>query len=267
MTATSTPVVVDWPADGVCRLRLSNPARLNALSTAMIAALRDGIESAAGNGAGMLILVGIGRAFCAGADLKERLTQDAAAKVAHNRAISTTADALANAPMPTLAAINGVALGGGCELALACDIRFAARSATIGLTEARIGAIPGAGGTQRLPRLIGTGRAFQMMYGGEPVDAGTAFGWALVNAVFEDDRLEEEAVGFARLVASRSRCAASLLKRTVWQGIERTLAEGLELERQAVMQVLAGDDYAEGLAAFAKKRQPTFNKVEAVDEG
>lgn len=266
MTGTSTPVVVDWPADGVCRLRLSSPERLNALSTSMIAALRDGIESAVSDAAGMLILVGTGRAFCAGADLKERRNLDEAAKFAHNRAIATAADALADAPMPTLAAINGLALGGGCELALACDMRFAARSASIGLTEARIGAIPGAGGTQRLPRLIGTGRALQMMYGGEPVDTGTALGWGLVNAVFDDDRLEEEALGFASLVASRSRRAASLLKRTVRQGIERTLAEGLELERQAITQVLASADYAEGLAAFAMKRPPAFNKAGAADE-
>src|SRR3546814_6621584 len=113
-------------------------------------------------------------------------------------------------------------------------MRITAGSASIGLTEARVGAIPGAGGTQRLPRLIGTGRAFQMMYGGEPVDAETALDWGLVNAVFEDDRLEGEALRFSSRVASRSRQASSLLKRTVRQGMDRTLAEGLELERQAV---------------------------------
>lgn len=267
MKETDAPVVVDWPAAGVCRLRLNNPERLNALSTAMIAALRDGIETAVRNAAGIVLLIGAGRAFCAGADLKERRTLDEAAKFTHNRAIAATADALAEAPMPTLAAINGLALGGGCELALACDMRIAARSASIGLTEARLGAIPGAGGTQRLPRLIGTGRAFQMMYGGEPVDTGTALDWGLVNTVFEDDRLDNEAIRFASLVASRSRRAASFLKRTVRQGIERTLAEGLELERQAVMQVLASEDYAEGLAAFAMKRPPAFNKVRVTDEG
>src|SRR3546814_6003114 len=93
--------------------------------------------------------------------------------------------------MPTLAVLNGLALGGGCELALACDMRIAAGSASIGLTEARIGAIPGAGGTQRLPRLIGTGRAFQMMYGGEPVDAETALDWGLVNAVRSEEHTSE----------------------------------------------------------------------------
>ena len=267
MRGLDAPVVVDWPADGVCRLRLNNPKRLNALSTAIIAGLRAGIDSAVRDAAGVLVLVGAGRAFCAGADLKERRALDEAAKVAHNRAISTTADALAEAPMPTLAAINGLALGGGCELALACDMRVAARSASIGLTEARIGAIPGAGGTQRLPRLIGTGRAFQMMYGGDPVDTETALGWGLVNAVFEDDRLEDQALRFASLIASRSRRAASLLKRTVRQGIDRPLAEGLELERQAVMEVLTSEDYAEGLAAFATKRPPSFNKVGGRNEG
>src|SRR3546814_5441660 len=122
----------------------------------------------------------------------------------HNRSIAATADALAEAPMPTLAVLNGLALGGGCELALACDMRIAAGSASIGLTEARIGAIPGAGGTQRLPRLIGTGRAFQMMYGGEPVDAGPALDWGLVNAVCEADRPAAQAHPSSRLVHTRT---------------------------------------------------------------
>src|SRR3546814_15486768 len=108
----------------------------------MGAALRAGIESGEGKAAGILVLAGAGRAFCAGADLKERRALDDAGKLAHNRSIAATADALAEAPMPTLAVLNGLALGGGCELALACDMRIAAGSASIGLTAARIGAIP-----------------------------------------------------------------------------------------------------------------------------
>ena len=149
----------------------------------------------------------------------------------------------AAAPLCTVAAIGGAALGGGLELALACDIRFAADSASLGLTEARLGAIPGAGGTQRLPRLIGPARALEMMFSGEPI---------------VDEALDGRVAAFARVVAGRSRHTAAVLKDVVRRGLDADLAAGLEIERQAVAGILKSPDYLEGLAAFAEKRPPVF---------
>ena len=143
-------------------------------------------------------------------------------------------------------------------MALACDIRIAVEGAQIGLTEARIGAFPGAGGTQRLPRLVGVSRALEMILSGEPVTAGRAAEIGLVNMVFGASDFDERVAGFAGLLASRSPTAAALAKRAIREGIETTLTDGLEIERQALMHVLGSTDYAEGLAAFAERRPPRF---------
>jgi enoyl-CoA hydratase/carnithine racemase len=181
-----------------------------------------------------------------------------AARVKHNRAINAAVDALGAAPMPTIAVINGLAMGGGCEIALACDLRYAAEDAQIGLTEARIGAIPGAGGTQRMPRAIGASRALELMLTGEPVSAKRAEEIGLVNAAVPADKLDAHVMRIATVLASRSPTGAQTIKRLVHRGIEGTLAEGLVQERAALLQILTSADYAEGLAAFAEKRQPRF---------
>ena len=183
---------------------------------------------------------------------------DEAARLAHNRAINSVVNALAAAPMPTVAVINGLALGGGCEIAIACDLRIAAADSQIGLTEARIGAIPGAGGTQRLPRLIGAARALELMLLGEPISTKRAEEIGLVNAAVAADKLDEHAQRVATVLASRSPSGAQTIKRLVYRGIEGPLAEGLTQERVALQQVLTSADYAEGLAAFAEKRPPQF---------
>lgn len=243
---------------GVLELRLNRPERLNALSREMVTDLAQRVASAPDQGARVLLLRGSGRAFCAGADLKERAQMTPEDRYAHNRAINAAANAIAAAPLPTIAVVNGLALGGGCELALACDLRFAAETAVIGLTEAKIGAIPGAGGTQRLPRLVGTARALEMMYSGEPINAQTAERWGLVNAVTSVEELDAHVLRVAELLASRSPSAAATLKRVVHDGIELTLEGGLELERRAILEILGSVDYAEGLAAFAERRSPSF---------
>jgi enoyl-CoA hydratase/carnithine racemase len=248
----------EWPDPRICVLRLNRPERYNALGRDLTDRLRAAVAELPGSAARVMVLAANGPGFCAGADLKERRAMAEAEKYAHNRAISGLADEIATLPMPTLAAIGGVALGGGCELALACDLRLAATGVSIGLTEARIGAVPGAGGTQRLPRLIGTARALEMMFTGEPVPAERAAAWGLVNEVVPPDELEARALAFARIAATRSRRNLALLKQVVYAGRDRPLAEGLELERQAFVEVLASADYREGLAAFAEKRPPVF---------
>lgn len=183
---------------------------------------------------------------------------DETARVRHNRAINAVVDALAAAPMPTIAVINGLAMGGGCEIALACDLRYAAEDAQIGLTEARIGAIPGAGGTQRMPRVIGAARALELMLTGEPVTGRRAGEIGLVNGAVAADKLDAHVMRVATVLASRSPGGAQAIKRLVCRGLETTLADGLVQEGLALREILVSPDYAEGLAAFAEKRQPRF---------
>jgi len=256
-------IAVEQCGDGIVQIRLNRPERLNALGVEMVAALEHAVVDAIASHARVLLVRGTGRAFCAGADLKERRTMDEATRLRHNRAINAAVDALAAAPMPTIAVINGVALGGGCEIAIACDLRIASEDAQIGLTEARIGAIPGAGGTQRLPRLIGAARALEMMLLGEPVTAHRAEAIGLVNAAVAADTLDEHALRIATVLASRSPSGARTIKQLVYRGIEVPLAEGLKQERLALQKIFSSADYAEGLAAFAEKRQPRFGREAA----
>ena len=251
-------IVVREPAPHVVELRLDRPERMNALSVAMVEAMAEALDGIAAGKARMLVISASGRAFCAGADLKERREMDAAQRLAHNAAINAAINAVAALPMPTLAAINGAALGGGCELALACDLRIAAEEASIGLTESRIGVYPAAGGTQRLPRLVGASRALELMFTAEPVSGRRAAEIGLVNEAVPAERLDERVRELATLVASRSPNSLRIIKRLVTTGTALPLAEALAMERAALPEVFASADYAEGLAAFAEKRPPRF---------
>jgi enoyl-CoA hydratase/carnithine racemase len=254
-------VFLEPVGNDVYEIRLNRPERMNALGVATVAALEQAIAEASQQRARVVLLRGSGRAFCAGADLKERQGMDLTARLAHNAAIRAVIDTIASAQFVTIAMLNGVALGGGLELALACDLRFAAVSITLGLTESRIGALPGAGGTQRLPRLIGVSRALQMMLSGEPVTSEYAHTIGLVNEVHPPEELDARAQAFAHLLASRSAPALATIKRLVYTGIELPLAEGLNLERAVLPDILDSADYAEGLAAFAERRSPQFTEV------
>lgn len=257
---SASGIAVEEGDDGIVQIRLDRPDRLNALGVDMTVALERAIAGAVAKRARVLLVRGTGRAFCAGADLKERRSMEEHARVQHNRNINEAVDALAAAPMPTIAVINGLALGGGCEIALACDLRIAVEGAQIGLTEARIGAIPGAGGTQRLPRLIGAARALEMILTGEPIDAKRAAEIGLVNAVVSADAIDVYVRRLAAVLASRSPDGARTAKRLVHRGLEVALDNGLALERKALTEILASADYAEGLAAFAEKRSPRFDR-------
>jgi enoyl-CoA hydratase/carnithine racemase len=257
----SEEVSLEPIGDDVYEIRLQRPERMNALGVATCAALSQALSDAARKRARVVLLRGSGRAFCAGADLKERKSMDLAARLAHNAAIRAAIDAIASARFVTIACLNGLALGGGLELALGCDLRFAASGITLGLTESRVGAFPGAGGTQRLPRLIGLSRALQMMLSGEPITSEYALGIGLVNEVVAPDELEARAHAFAKMVAGRSAPALAAIKRLVYEGIELPLAAGLQIERSALPDTLGSTDYAEGLAAFAERRPPRFTEV------
>lgn len=254
----SEQLIQEWPTEKICVLRLNRPEAYNALSRKLTQDLRDAVAGLPGTKAQVVILTADGKGFCTGADLKERKLMSDDEKYTHNRAINALANELAALPMCTVVAINGTAMGGGMELSLACDIRFAAAGIKVGLTEARIGAIPGAGGTQRLPRLIGTARALEMMYSGEPISSEQAADWGLVNDTVPAAELMDRAMGFAEIVAKRSRRTAAYLKHAIYRGLEQDFEAGLEIERQAIVQILASDDYKEGLAAFAERREPNF---------
>jgi enoyl-CoA hydratase/carnithine racemase len=252
---------LDDLGEGVFQIRLERPERMNALGVATVAALEQAVGEAAEKHARVLLLRGSGRAFCAGADLKERKGMDLAARMAHNAGINAAVNAVAACRCVTVAVLNGLALGGGLELALGCDLRLAAAGISLGLTESRVGAFPGAGGTQRLPRAVGVPRALHMMLSAEPVSSEYALGIGLVNEVVAPEALDERALAFARLLASRSAPALAAIKRLVYQGIELPLAEALRQDRAALPDILGSADYAEGLAAFAERRAPRFTGV------
>lgn len=254
-------IVLDSLGDHVFEIQLQRPERMNALGVATVAALKQAVLDATAQQARVLLIRGTGRAFCAGADLKERKSMDLAARMAHNAGINEANNTIAAARCVTIAVMNGLALGGGLEMALACDLRIAAPGISIGLTESRVGAFPGAGGTQRLPRLIGVSKALQMMFSGEPVSSEYALSIGLVNELVPADQLQQRAHDFARLLAGRSAPAMAAIKRLVYQGMELPLAEALRLERAALPDILGSADYAEGLAAFEERRPPRFTGV------
>lgn len=254
----SGDIVIGRPGERVVEIRLERPERMNALGVATVAALERAVVDAQAEGARVILLRGSGKAFCAGADLKERKGMDLAGKLEHNAGIRRAIDTLAAARCVTIAVVNGLALGGGTEMALACDLRIAASGVSMGLTESRIGAFPGAGGTQRLPRIVGVARALQLMFTGEPVTSEVALSMNLVNEVVPADELDARALALAQLIASRSGSALAAIKRLVYQGIELPLAAALRVERAALPEILGSADYAEGLAAFAEKRPPRF---------
>jgi enoyl-CoA hydratase/carnithine racemase len=159
---------------------------------------------------------------------------------------------------PKIAAVNGHALAGGLELALACDIRLASANATFGLAETKWGIIPGAGGTQRLPRAIPLGPAMEMILTGEPISAEQALRWGLVNRIVPSDRLVPEAITLASTIAARGPLAVSAARAAIFQGLGASLAEGLALERELFLRVMRTDDAVEGATAFADKRVPQF---------
>ena len=241
-------------------LTLDRQARLNAISREMSAELAvvvAGLE--ADDRVRVLIVTGAGRAFCAGADIKERAEQaDDMAVQRTSQQLSATFRRLEHLKQVSIAAVNGPAAGGGLELAIACDLRIASSAATMALPEAGLGILPGAGGTQRLPRLIGPARAKEMMLLGRFVDAGTALAWGLVNAVVEPAQLMTEARAWAERLLEAAPLSLAAIKGAVDVAIDAGLDAGLEHEQRASASLAATEDRREGYVAFAEKRKPRF---------
>jgi enoyl-CoA hydratase/carnithine racemase len=246
---------------GVARVVLNRPEALNALSRAVnLRLLEVATELAASRAVRAVVLSGAGeKAFCAGADLKERKGVSAAESGPYVDAISGAIDAIARLPRPTIAAINGHAFGGGLELALACDFRIAVTGAEFALTEVRLGILPGAGGTQRLPRLIGAARAKELILLGRRIDAARALAIGMVNEVVPPKGLDE---AVERLLSELFGCApisVSKAKEAIDGGLDLPLTEGLALERRCYDVTLGTEDRNEGLRAFAERRAPRYS--------
>ena len=234
---------------------IDNPPA-NSLAPAVIEGLARAWEDLEGRGARAMVLASANPAlFCAGADIKAFTTWDADSGRLHLERIHALGRAWEQSPITTIAAVNGLALGGGCEIAMACDVRLAARSATFGQPEISLGIIPGFGGTQRLPRLVGPAKALEMNTVGDPISADEAYEYGLANRVVEDHELFDAALAWGRRMASQAPIAVAQIKRVSHHA---DLDAGLAAERDGFLTAFGSDDAREGIGAFIEKRKPEF---------
>ena len=240
-------VQIERRDDGVAVLRLDNP-KVNALSMELLRQLETAALTLTDEPAGAVVVTGGDRLFAAGADISEFGGPEEAARIGDLflRALGAVADI----PRATIAAVSGVALGGGCELALACDFRIASSRARFAQPEILLGIIPGGGGTQRLPRLIGPARAKDMIFSGRQVGAEEALRIGLVDEVVEPDALHDRAIARAAELASGAVLAQGLAKRAIDRGLDITLGGGLDLEQQLFAEVFESDDAQAGVTSF-----------------
>jgi len=235
---------------------------VNALSAPLLEELESELERLdADDGVRAIVLKGAGeRAFVAGADISEfpSLREEVSQEGGSARGIQKLGARMDAARKPFVAAIHGFCLGGGLELAMCCDIRVAAEDAQLGQPEIKLGLIPGGGGTQRLPRLVGLGRAMLLNLTGDFIDARTAYEWGLVEKVVPREELLDTALGIARTIAARSPVSVAVLRELARTTRDLPLEEGLRREADGFRRCLASEDGAEGVAAFLEKREPQF---------
>ncbi|OQX26505.1 MAG: enoyl-CoA hydratase [Desulfobacteraceae bacterium IS3] len=246
--------------DSVVTLTLNRPEVMNSLNFALLHAIRDQIESLRfRTDVRVVIITGAGeKAFCSGADLKERASLSPIQVKEYIFTIRNLFTSIEQLNKPVIAAVNGIALGGGTELALASDIRIASKSASMGLTETRLAIIPGAGGTQRLPRLVGKGKAKELMFTGRRVDAEEALRINMVNQICEPKDLLDECRKMAAMICETGPVAIEQVKYAINYGIETDLHTGLAIESNAYWVTIPTKDRLEGLAAFREKRKPVY---------
>jgi enoyl-CoA hydratase/carnithine racemase len=257
---TGEQVLLAEESDGIAVLTLNRPAVMNALNFDLLNRLKDEIANLRfREDIRVVIITGAGeKAFCAGADLKERATLRPNDVKRFILTIRNLFSAVEQLNKPVIAAINGLALGGGTELALACDIRVAGEKASMGLTETRLAIIPGAGGTQRLPRLIGPGKAKELIFTGRRVDPDEAISIGLVNQVCNRDTLMTECRKMAEMICEAGPIAVEQAKYAINYGLETDLQTGLAIESAAYWVTIPTEDRLEALSAFKEKRKPIF---------
>ncbi|MDF1525385.1 MAG: enoyl-CoA hydratase-related protein [bacterium] len=243
----------------IATITLARPGKRNSLTQKMFDDLSSAVDKAAEEeGLRVLVIKGEGNTFCAGDDLAELVAMDVVQVRDFLIRAQSTFTRLEALPIPVVAAVEGHALGGGLELALACDLILASSDAVLGLPETNLGVIPGLGGTIRLPRRVGFGRAKEMVYSGRMVKADEAKNIGLVEAVYATQEFEIKVMEFARFLASKSPTALALAKSTINRGMDASLESGLALERESFAYCFALPDAKEGINAFLEKRKPVF---------
>jgi enoyl-CoA hydratase len=243
----------------VATLTVNRPDKLNALNDATVAELGHAIDQIrVDDSIGGVLITGAGRAFAAGADISELSSQTPVLATARARAGQDVFRRIDTCPKPVIAVVNGFALGGGCELAMACHIRIASDAAKFGQPESKLGLLPGYGGSQRLPRLVGKGRAIQLLITGEMIDAAEAYRIGLVNKVVPAAELMNAARDMLKTILANGPLAVALCIEAIDRGLEMSLDEGLILEANHFGLLAATDDMAEGTRAFMEKRAPSF---------
>lgn len=245
-------------AEGIITVTVSRPEALNALNSTFFAEMDDLIAAVADRSdVRVLIITGEGKAFVAGADIAEMVDMDSAQGTAFSKAGQHTFQGLENLEIPVIAAVNGFALGGGCELALSCDIRIASSKAKFGQPEVNLGLTPGYAGTQRLPRLVGLGDALYLLLTGDIISAEDALRLGLVQKVVDPENLPSEAMELARKIASKGPKAVRKVKQVVRRGLLSDFDAGSAMESDAFGS-LFGNEAAEGMRAFLEKRRPNW---------
>ena len=252
--------VIYEKSEGIAIITINRPDALNALNAETIDEILQCLEDIAkDDNVRAVILTGAGpKAFCAGADIKAMKGMTALDARKLSQMGYKLCKAIENLEKPVIAAINGYALGGGLEVAMACDLRIASEKARMGQTEINIGLIPGWGGTQRLPRLVGKTLAKEMVFTGKMIDAQTAYQRGLVNKVVPPEQLMDAAKEMAKELASKAPVALKLSKMLINYGLETDLDTALVLEREAFGVVASTEDLQEGVSAFLEKRKPVF---------
>ncbi len=246
-------------SSGILTITLNRPEKLNALSTEVIHSLEEMfIRAKTDKAVKGIILTGTGKAFCAGADISRLAECNAASGYEFACFGQSAFRHLETMGKPSLAAINGYAFGGGCELAMAATLRIASNNALFGQPEVKLGVIPGYGGTQRLARLVGKGRAMDLCLTGRSIDAQTALNWGLVTDVVEPDALIEKATQILNGILSMAPLAVAGVMEVIDHGYDLSLTDALHLEAVHFAKVCASADKAEGVAAFLEKRPAVF---------
>ena len=253
--------VLQQVVDGVGIMTLNRPQKFNCISSGLMDGMANATEAFDNNPDVRVILLSAnGKTFCTGADLDEVMEarKNRAALSAFISRIHEVFRRLEISPLPVVVSVNGLALAGGIEMMMSADVAFAAKSAQIGDQHAQYGLIPGGGGTQRLPRLVGLRRALDLMYTNKWLSAEEAEKWGLVNYVVADDALADAALDYCRNLAQKSRAGLTAMKHLSRQGLEISPSDGLTLEEGEVINGLLGADVAEGLEAFQARRKPNF---------
>jgi enoyl-CoA hydratase/carnithine racemase len=254
-------VLIERPAEQVLLVTLARPAAANAMNTRMGHDLLEIFSelSAEPDFCRAVVVTGAGeRVFCAGADLKERNGMSDAQWQAQHLVFERMIRALLECPMPVIAAVNGAAYAGGCEIVLGCDFVYAARGSRFALTEVTLGIMPGAGGTQNLARAVGERRAKEIILTGRPFPAEDAYAWGMVNRLCEPGRVVAEAIETATVIAANAPISVRQAKRSIHHGLSLSLADGMLFEIEAYNRMIPTEDRREGIQAYNQKRKPVF---------